>query len=67
MNLEKWSQITSLASKLEHMLKIKLLVPVSEEKVPPPSQKAANQEVTLGDLIEIDKKDGEAAAERKPS
>jgi len=48
------------------MLKIKLLVPILEEKavqIP----KSANQELTLGDLVEIDEKDAEAATERKPS
>jgi putative transcription factor len=43
-----------LVSKLEHTLKIKLLVPVSEEKVPLP--KAASREFTLGDAIKIAKK-----------
>jgi len=43
-----------LISKLEHVLKIKLLVPVAEEKVPIP--KEANREFTLGDAIKIDKK-----------
>jgi putative transcription factor len=43
-----------LVTKLEHSLKIKLLVPVSEEKVSLP--KTVNQELTLGDLIKIDKK-----------
>ena len=68
-NLEagKMSPNNQLASKLEHMLKIKLLVPISEEKVPPPTSKSANQELTLGDLIEIDSKDEEAATKRKPS
>jgi putative transcription factor len=68
-NLEagKMAPNNQLASKLEHMLKIKLLVPISEEKVPPPTSKSANQEMTLGDLIEIEKNEGEAAAERKPS
>jgi putative transcription factor len=68
-NLEagKMAPNNQLASKLEHMLKIKLLVPISEEKVPPPVSKSANQELTLGDVIEIDSKDGEVATERKPS
>ena len=68
-NLEtgKMAPNNQLASKLEHMLKIKLLVPISEEKVPPPISKSANQELTLGDLIEIDNKDEEAATKRKPS
>jgi putative transcription factor len=68
-NLEagKMAPNNQLASKLEHMLKIKLLVLISEEKVPPPTSKSANQELTLGDLIEIDNKDEEAATKRKPS
>jgi ribosome-binding protein aMBF1 (putative translation factor) len=55
-----------LASKLEHMLKIKLLVPISEEKVNA-IPKSSNQEMTLGDIIELDKSEGEAVTERKPS
>jgi putative transcription factor len=55
-----------LANKLEHTLRIKLLVPISDEKVTT-LPKAANQELTLGDLIEMDKKSGEAPNERKPS
>ncbi|MCW4009809.1 MAG: multiprotein bridging factor aMBF1 [Candidatus Bathyarchaeota archaeon] len=43
-----------LVSKLEHNLKIKLLVPVSEEKVSLP--KTASHEFTLGDAIKIGKK-----------
>jgi putative transcription factor len=43
-----------LISKLEHALKIKLLVPVAEEKVPLP--KTASREFTLGDAIKIGKK-----------
>ena len=67
-NLEagKMEPNNQLASKLEHMLKIKLLVPISDEKavqIP----KSANEELTLGDIIEIDEKDAEAATERKPS
>ena len=67
-NLEvgKMEPNNQLASKLEHMLKIKLLIPISDEKavqIP----KSANQELTLGDIIEIDEKDAEAATERKPS
>lgn len=67
-NLEtgKMEPNNQLASKLEHMLKIKLLVPISEEKATQ-IPKSANQELTLGDLIEIDEKDAEAASERKPS
>ena len=47
-----------LATKLEHILKIKLIVPASEEKVPQTKiPRMASQELTLGDLIKIDKKD----------
>jgi len=67
-NLEagKMEPNNQLASKLEHMLKVKLLVPVSEEKVDQ-VPKSASQELTLGDLIKMDKKGAEAATERKPS
>ncbi len=50
----KMAPTEQLISKLEHALKIKLLVPVAEEKVSLP--KAANQEFTLGDAIKLDKK-----------
>ena len=68
-NLEvgKMAPNNQLASKLEHMLKIKLLVPISEEKATTAIPKSANQEMTLGDLIELDRTDEEAAAKRKPS
>ncbi len=66
-NLEvgKMAPNNQLASKLEHMLKIKLLVPISEEKVNQ-IPKSANQELTLGDIVEIDR-DEEAASKRRPS
>jgi len=66
-NLEvgKMEPNNQLASKLEHMLKIKLLVPVSEEKVGQFS-KSADHDVTLSDLIKIDK-DAETNPKRKPS
>jgi putative transcription factor len=67
-NLEtgKMEPNNQLASKLEHMLKIKLLVPINEE-MPTHFSKSADQELTLGDLVEFDEKSGEAASERKPS
>jgi putative transcription factor len=49
-----------LATKLEHALKIKLIVQTSEEKIRvPPSKmvKTASSELTLGDLIQLGKKD----------
>jgi len=48
-----------LATKLEHTLKIKLLVQVSEEKVPKAKIKPVSRELTLGDLIQLDKKKAE--------
>jgi len=57
-----------LAAKLEHALKIKLLVPAMEEKVSQTKiPKPASREVTLGDLIQLNKKEKEESAERKPS
>jgi putative transcription factor len=48
----------TLAIKLEHALKIKLILPASEEKVKIPQTKMAksiSREVTLGDLIGLEK------------
>jgi len=66
-NLEvgKMAPNNQLASKLEHMLKIKLLVPITEEKATT-FPKSANQEMTLGDIIEY-KENGETATQRKQS
>ena len=55
-----------LATKLEHALRIKLLTPITEEKAATLTPKTANREVTLGDLIQLDK-NAEAQNERKPS
>lgn len=56
----KMTPDNKLAAKLEHALKIKLLVPASEEKVPQTNiSKPANRELTLGDLIKFDKKKAE--------
>ncbi len=55
-----------LATKLEHALKIKLMVPIADEKVQT-TPKAANEGLTLGDLIELNKDEEEAPAKRKPS
>jgi putative transcription factor len=49
-----------LATKLEHVLKVKLILLTSEEKVNVPPSKAAkpvNRELTLGDLIKLEKQD----------
>jgi putative transcription factor len=62
----KMSPNNQLVTKLEHALKIKLLVPIKEEKfseIP----KAPSREPTLGDLIQLNKKAGEEPTERKPS
>ncbi len=55
-----------LAEKLEHVLRIKLLVPFSEPKVSPKvlSRRPA---VTLGDLVNVKRGKAEAAQERKQS
>lgn len=47
-----------LATKLEHALKIKLLVPATEQKVPK-IPKPSSRELTLGDLIKLDKNKAE--------
>jgi len=60
IELGKMEPNNLLASKLEHTLRIKLLVPIEEEPTPTPTPVVGkNQEVTLGDLIEIDSNDSE--------
>jgi putative transcription factor len=55
-----------LASLLERTLKIKLIVLTKEEKVPKSKMsKAADHELTLGDLMKIDKKNKEGPTGRK--
>jgi len=56
-----------LVTKLEHALKIKLLVPISEEKFSHEMPKLPSRETTLGDLIQLNKKGGEEPTERKQS
>lgn len=59
-----------LATMLEHTLKIKLIVPAKEEKFPQAKiAKATSRELTLGDLIQLDKKgkEREDTTGRKPS
>ncbi|MDR2707964.1 MAG: multiprotein bridging factor aMBF1 [Nitrososphaerota archaeon] len=56
-----------LVNKLEHTLKIKLLVPIEEEKPVPTMAAGKNQEMTLGDLIEIDSGSAEEHKGRKQS
>jgi putative transcription factor len=44
-----------LATRLEHALRIKLIVPASEEKVPQTKiPRSASEELTLGDLMNLD-------------
>ncbi|MEM2937345.1 MAG: multiprotein bridging factor aMBF1 [Candidatus Bathyarchaeia archaeon] len=53
---KKMTPDNRLAAKLEHALKIKLLVPVSEEKVPKAIlPKPPSRELTLGDLAQLNK------------
>jgi len=64
----KMTPDNKLATKLEHALKIKLLVQVSEEKVPETKiPKPVSHELTLGDLIQLDKKKAEEKTQRKQS
>ena len=59
-----------LAAILEHILKIKLIVPTREEKVPQTKiGKTIGRELTLGDLIQLERKrkEGEETTGRKPS
>ena len=56
-----------LVTKLEHALKIKLLVPINEEKISQEFPKSLTRETTLGDLIQLNKKGGEEPTERKQS
>ena len=69
IELGKMEPNNLLSNKLERTLKIKLLVPIETET---PEQKmkassAKNEEMTLGDLIEIDSNDSEEPKERKQS
>lgn len=59
-----------LAATLEHILKVKLIVPTKEEKVPQAKiPKTTGRELTLGDLIQLSKKSGdkEETTRRKQS
>jgi len=67
VELGKMEPNNLLANKLERALKIKLLVPIEEEKPLPIPVAGKNQEMTLGDLIEIDSNPSEASERRKQS
>ena len=50
----KMTPNNKLATKLEHILKIKLIVPTSEEKMPKTKiPRTESREMTLGDLIQV--------------
>lgn len=55
-----------LVSKLEHSLKLTLLVPISKDKTPAVFSKSSARELTMGDLIQFNKS-GEESTERKQS
>jgi putative transcription factor len=58
IEMGKMTPDNTLASKLEHVLKITLIVPTKEEKVPEAKiPKRASKELTLGDLMGIEDKD----------
>lgn len=62
----KMTPNNQLVTKLEHVLKIKLLVPIQEEKIQG-FPKSLSRETTLGDLIQLNKKGEEEPTERKQS
>ena len=62
----KMTPDTMLAGKLEHALKIKLLVPPSEPKTPPIALPQP-REMTLGELVGVKEKKTEATKQRKQS
>jgi putative transcription factor len=67
IELGKMEPNNLLANKLERLLKIKLLVPIEEEKTATSSVAGKNQEMTLGDLIEIESNTPEVPKGRKQS
>jgi putative transcription factor len=68
IELGKMEPNNLLASKLERTLRIKLLVPIEEEEKPTSTSIVGkNQEMTLGDLIEIDSNVSEEPKGRKQS
>jgi len=65
----KMTPDNKLVTKLEYALKIKLMTPATEGKAQQAkTPKLASRELTLGDLIQLNKKkEGEESTERKPS
>ena len=57
---------TRLGQKLEHALKVKLLVPPRGQQLPPTSL-TMSHEVTLGDVVHVKKNKAETTEEREPS
>ena len=62
----KMTPDVKLAQKLEHALKVKLLVPPKGQPLPPTSL-TVPPEVTLGDVVQLKKNKAEATEEREPS
>ena len=62
----KMAPNNQLANKLEHVLKIKLMVQIENEKAAATPTKPA-EGLTLGDLIDMSKTDEEAPSKRKRS
>jgi putative transcription factor len=67
VELGKMAPNDLLANKLERALKIKLLVPIEEEKPVPTIAAGKNQEMALGDIIEIDSSSSEEHKGRRQS
>jgi putative transcription factor len=67
VELGKMAPNNLLVNKLEHTLKIKLLVPIEEEKPVQTPVTGKNQEMTLGDIIEIDSNPSVVPKRRKQS
>lgn len=59
IEMQKMVPDNILSTKLEHALKVKLIVQTIQEKTEtvPRAQKAVNRELTLGDLVKIDNAD----------
>jgi putative transcription factor len=64
----KMTPDNKVAIKLEHALKIKLLVPASEKAIPQPKiPQPPSQKLTLGDLIKLDNEKKGEKTQRKQS
>ncbi len=63
----KMAPNNQLVTKLEHTLKVKLLVQVVEDKTRQQMPPVHNRKLTLGDLLQASKKGTEELAERKQS